>query len=71
MFNGFDDRNSTDFGVREIGLWSHILPEITESDYVNTEKSRIPFPKVIFTVAETFQTPEFVRLVNQDSVFRH
>jgi hypothetical protein len=71
MFNGFNDLNSTDFGVRVIGLRSHILSEIRESDQLSTEKSRIPFPKVVFTVAETFQTTEFVRLVNQDSVFRH
>jgi hypothetical protein len=71
MLNVFNDLDPTDFGVRIIGLRSRLLSEIMEFDQVNTEKSRIPFPKVIFTVTVTFQTTEFVRLVNQDSVFRH
>jgi hypothetical protein len=40
MSDGFNILDTTDFGVRAIGLRIHVLLEITEVDHVVTEKVR-------------------------------
>jgi len=49
MFNGFNDLDPTDLGVRIVGLRLHILSVSTESDQEITEKDRVPPPRRLFS----------------------